>query len=170
MRKLFLFSALLAATPLNAAETKVMAANGVSVSVNGDDFAGRYEYVAPSIDISGGGVNGAFFIAAIKKGSTPAMDSYQGFVMYSGEWRFYKSAVFRGGDPVKYTRTDGKVGSCRYGCTLTENFLIELTPAEITKYAVNGIVEIQVRAQNTQTFMLSIPVRYIDAVNEVKKR
>lgn len=162
---------MLAAAPLSAAETAVTASNGVTISVNGDDFADRYEYVAPSIDISDGNLTGAFFVAAIKKGATPTINAYQGFVMYSGEWRFYKSAVFRGGDPVRYTRTDGKVGSCRYGCTLTENFSIQLSRAEIAKYAVDGIVQIQVRSQSsTQTFMISIPVAYITAVDEVKKR
>ena len=158
------------AIPAHAAETKVTAANAVEVTINSDDFSERYEYVAPDIPIKEGGVSGSFFVAAVKKGKTPAIDAYQGFVIYSGDWRFYNSAVFRGGDVAKYTRTTGEVVSCRYGCTLSEKFTIDLSPAEIVKYANDGIIQVQVRAQNTQTFMISIPVSYIEAVNEVKKR
>jgi hypothetical protein len=170
--KRFIFVAALFAlsAPVSADKSSVTATNGVVIDVNSDEFSGRYEYTAPSIDIDQGGVRGAFYVAAIKKGSTPTFEAYQGFVIYSGEWRFYTSAVFKGGDPVRYKRTDGSVGSCRYGCTLTENFTVELSRQEIEKYAEGGILQIQVSSKSLDKFIISIPVKYFEALHEVAKK
>lgn len=93
----------------------------------------------------------------------------QGFFIYSGEWKFFTSAVFKGGDPVNYTRLGGDVSSCRYGCTLTENFFIKISDEEIKKHSIEGFVSIQIRSKGLDTAILSIPVEYITAVNEVAK-
>ena len=152
-------------------KSKAVATNGVEVVVYSDDFAGRYEYTAPSIDFStGGGGRGVALVAKVRKNGTLNKTSIQGFIIYTGSWQYFTSAAFRGGDPVNYTRTGGDVGSCRYGCTLTEHFSIELSPQDIAKHSENGIVAVQVRASKTaNTGIMNIPVRYIDAINEVAK-
>jgi hypothetical protein len=43
-----------------------------------------------------------------------------------------------------------------------------LSAEEISKYAVDGVVEMQIRGTASgNTAMLKVPVAYIDAVNEV---
>lgn len=151
-------------------ETNVTASNGVVISKISDDFAGRHEYSAPAIEVrSAKGASVIAIPAKVRKGSALGEFSVVGFVMYNGDWRYYDSAVFRGGDPVDYTRTDSKVGSCRYGCTLTESFSIRLTPAQIAKHSEGGNIVVQIRSRSLDTAQISIPVSYIDAVNELAK-
>lgn len=174
MNKLWLILSSLALIPVSGhaqmIKSEVTASNGVVIDRNADDFAQRFEYSAPTIDFkSQNGATGAAFVAKIRKGGALGNLNIQGFIMYSGEWRMFKSAVFRGGDAVNYTRTSGNVGSCRYGCSLTENFSIDLTPAQIAKYAENGQIAVQIRSEATDTAILNIPVSYINAVNEVAK-
>lgn len=152
-------------------ETHLTATNGIVVDLNSDEFAGRYEYSAPSIklNINGGG-SGFALVAKIKKSNAFLPLSIQGSLLYTGEWRYYESAVFKGGDPVDYKPGARNVGSCRYGCSLTEGFFIELSSADIVKHAENGIVAIQLRpTRSSATAMLEVPVAYIEAVNEVAK-
>ena len=151
-------------------KSQVTASNGVIVDVNSDAFAGRSEYSAPDLKFgSQGGANGFAFVAKVRKGTVLGALNVQGFIMYSGEWRFFKTALFKGGDPVKYVRTDGKVGSCRYGCSLTESFQMEFTPAQIAAHTENGILSVQIRADSGDTAILNIPVSYLVAVNELAK-
>lgn len=171
-RILFAVAVLAASVPLSAqmVKSEQTASNGVKISVSTDEFASRAEYVAPSIDFKADrNTNGAVFIARIKKGAVVGPIIIQGFVIYSGDWRYYTKAVFRGGDAVDFTRTGGKVGSCRYGCTLTEEFTLELSASEAAKHAVDGMVDIQIRANDGATALFTIPVSYLAAVNEVAK-
>ena len=178
MRKLALTLALgLAAYPAaqvaaQSVKSTVTASNGVQVTVYSDEFANRYEYSAPSVDLTDGFV----LVASIKKGGVATPVYLTGTLIYSGEWRRYNSALFRGGDPAKFIEAGREVGRCqasrysRASCTLSEGFKIQITPAEISKYAQNGVLAIQIRAQDTSTVMLQIPVSYFDAVAEVSKR
>lgn len=77
--------------------------------------------------------------------------------------------MFKGGEEAKFTEAGRDVSSCRYGCTLTENFFIEITPEQLKKYAEAGVVPLQIRAGSAHTAMINIPVAYIAAVNEVAK-
>jgi hypothetical protein len=171
LRALIALSILFAA-PASAQMVKqpVTASNGIVVDVAKDDFAQRYEYVAPTIDIRApDGTMGAAFVAKIRRGAVLGSLNVQGFVIYSGKWRYYRTALFKGGAAVNYQRTKGDVGSCRYGCTLTEHFTMQLSAAEISKYAENGSIPVQLRADSTETVLISIPVSYIKAVEEVAK-
>jgi hypothetical protein len=153
-------------------ETTITATNGIEVSKNSDEFAGRFEYSAPIIRFTTaeGRGNGFALVAKIRRGQSLGDLNVQGSIVYSGDWEFYTNAVFKGGDAVDYKRTGGDVGSCRYGCTLTESFVIHLTAAQIKAHAENGVVPIQIRAtKSSNTAILNIPVSYIDAVNEVAK-
>lgn len=150
----------------------VASSNGVDVTVYSDDFAQRYEYTAPSISMAEGFV----LVAAIKKAGSITPAYATGTIMYSGEWRRYTNAIFRGGDPAKFTVTDRNVGRCsssrysRPSCTLSEGFDISFTAADVKKYSQDGILAIQLRAQDTSTVLVNIPVSYIDAVNEAVGR
>ena len=161
-----------AAAQAQMVESHVTASNGVTIDKNADDFAGRYEYSAPIINFTtaNSAGNGFALVAKIRNNGILGKLNIQGSIVYSGDWQFFTSAVFKGGDPVDYTRVDGDVGDCQYGCTLSESYIINLTPADIQKHASDGIVAIQIRASKTgNTAIVNIPVSYIDAVNEVAK-
>lgn len=148
-------------------ETTVVASNGVSISINGDDFSGRYEYTAPSIKFDGG----FLLIARVKTSKGLGEVFGTGAFIYSGDWRRYNSAVFKGGEAVNFTAGEKSVGSCRGGCTLSEMFEVRLTDAQLKKYAVDGVVTIQVRAGATaQTAMIDIPVSHFVALREVSSK
>ncbi|MFV3561661.1 hypothetical protein ACNJFJ_21155, partial [Mycobacterium tuberculosis] len=101
MLRLIAASAIVAISAPAAAQSvksQIVATNGVKVDVATDEFAGRVEYVAPTIDFkTERGGTGAVFVARIKKSGTVGPLLIQGFVMYSGDWRYYTKAVFRGG-------------------------------------------------------------------------
>lgn len=165
---------LIAAAPASAQSVKsaVTASNGAEVTVYSDDFANRYEYTSPTIKTS----DGFAFIGVVKKAGVAPEPELIGSFVYSGEWRRYSSALFKGGDPATFIEAGRDVGRCsssrysRPSCTLTESFHIKLTLDEIKKHAEAGVVAVQVRAQDTTTALIEIPVAYIDAVREVSKR
>ena len=151
-------------------KTKVTASNGVEVIQSVDEFAGRYEFTAPSIEFttSKKGGTGFALVALLRTNTINSGAEIQGAIFYKGDWEYFNSAVFRGGGAVNYTRLGGDVGSCRYGCNLSEDFSISLTAEEISKYAVDGVVEMQIRGTSSgNTAMLKVPVAYIEAVTEV---
>jgi len=155
-----------------AVKSTITASNGIAISVYSDEFANRYEYSAPKIDIPDGFV----LVGAIKKGGVANPPTLQGAFIYSGEWRRYSSALFRGGDRAAFVALERNVGRCsssrysRPSCTLTEEFRIDLSTDDIRKHSEGGVVAIQVRADDTTTAIIEVPVAYIDAVNEVEAR
>lgn len=154
-----------------AVKSVVTASNGVEVTVYTDDFANRKEFSSPYAKAETGQV----MVAAITKSGVTTPIQLSGFFVYSGGWRRYNSALFRGGDPAKFISTGREVGSCsssrysRPSCTLIENFAIELTPAEIRQYGETGSIDVQVRAEDTSTVIFSIPITYFKAVAEIAK-
>lgn len=151
-------------------ESTVTATNGVVVDVNSDSFAERYEYSAPVVNFTN--PSGFFLVARIRSAGRLGNLEVGGSIAYYGDWRQYRSAVFRGGAAANYTRDGGRVTSCsgsRYGgCGLMESFTIILSQAEVTQHAENGVLQIQVRPSlGGDPVMLNIPVNYIDAVMEV---
>lgn len=167
-----LYAALYAVTPAAAqmVETHVTASNGVIIDVNTDDFAARQEFTAPLIKIK---VPGAFvdsfgLVALIKKAGVNGKLAVQGSIIYNGDWRFYSSALFKGGDAAPYLSGAREVVSCRGGCSFSEGYSIPLTTSDISKHAENGVLAIQIRPKaSSDPIMLEIPTNYIDAVNEV---
>jgi hypothetical protein len=169
---LFFICVMLTATGASAEmqKSQFTASNGIVVDVNSDDFAGRAEYSAPVIRFSpDNGGTGIALVARTRNAGALGELNVQGFVMYSGDWRFYGSAIFKGGAPAKFKSLGHKVGSCRYGCTLTENFLVELTPAEVEKHAEGGMLPLQIRGRSSDTAIIQVPVSYLKAVLEVAR-
>lgn len=168
-----LIFALLALAPAGAyaqsVKSEVTASNGVQVTVYSDDFADRKEFSSPWID-SG---DGKLMVATVRKAGTSQPIVLSGFFVYSGEWRRYSSALFKGGDPAKFTSEGRNVGRCsssrysRPSCTLNESFSIALTAADIKKHGATGTIAVQVRADDTSTAVFEIPVAYIKAVAEL---
>jgi len=158
-------------TPVTAAmvASSVTAANGVVVHVQSDDFANRYEYTAPLVKLDSDNYS-FFLVAAIKqKGVNPDV-FITGTLFYSGDWRYYDSAVFRGGAPAHYLPTDRKVVGCSGGCSFQEGFQINLTAKDISDHTANGLLEVEIRARSSDSVQLNIPVSYIDAVKQVSSQ
>lgn len=155
-----------------AVRSTVSASNGTQVTVYSDDFANRYEYTAPVINIPDGFV----LVATVRKGGTAQAVHLSGSFSYIGEWRRYNSALFRGGDQARFIEAGRDVGRCfssrysRASCSLNESFKIELSNDEIQKHSRDGKLAIQVRAQDTTTALIEVPVAYIEAVKEVSGR
>jgi len=172
MRALLLVPlALLSAQPAYAemAKSEYTAPNGVVVDVLTDDFAGRREYSSPSVAIAGDG-NGtgkAFVGEVFDKGKLLGL-TIQGLIFYSGDWRFYTSAIFRGGEAADYHRMDGDVSGCsRWGCSMSESFIIKITPEQAHSHADGGGLALQVRSEHGQTALIQVPLAYLDAVAAV---
>jgi len=108
-------------------KTQFTAPNGVVVDVNTDEFAGRREYSAPAVKFTpdNGGSGGALVGEVFNDGKLLGI-TIQGFIVYSGDWRFYKTAIFKGGASAQFHSTGHDVGSCSYGCTLSEDFMIDI--------------------------------------------
>lgn len=151
-----------------ATKTQFTAPNGVIVNVNADDFAGRREFSAPAIDFKAdGGATGKAIVGEVFSDGKLLGLTIQGFIIYFGDWRHYSSAIFKGGAAAEYHRTGSKVGDCTGVCTLSEEFMIDITPAEATSHAENGVLQVQLRAENGSTALISIPLSYIQAVEQV---
>jgi hypothetical protein len=173
-RALCLLGAMVAlASPAQAEGVKstLSASNGVEVSLFADEFAGRYEYTAPTINFPN--LSGFALVASVVQNGVAKPPEIVGSVMYNGEWRRYYSAILRGGESVDSTFNDRDVVSCRgsrySGCSLREGFALRPTKAQIAKYAVDGKLQIQLRAQAGDAVLVDIPVSYIDAISEVAK-
>lgn len=174
MRAAFLGLALFLATPALAQMVKssVTAANGVEVSVHSDDFAGRYEYTAPTIKFGGG--DGFAIIAAIRQNGTVKGPFISGSIMYTDrEWRRYSQAILRGGEAVDATFGDRDVVSCRgsrySGCTYREGFQIELGEAQRQRLASEGSLQIQLKGSPGSELILDVPASYFSAIEETSK-
>ncbi len=150
-------------------KSQAIASNGVTVNVSSDDFANRYEYSSPAITKSGDSSDVLALVGKVKKQGIMGGVMVQGGITYQGDWRFYNSALFKGGDPADYTvLSRDVVGSCSSDCRVREAFEIDLTPANISKHVENGILPIQIRpTRSTERVLLEIPVAYINAVNEM---
>jgi hypothetical protein len=169
---LALFVAAFVAAPAAAQSERSerTARNGVVVTVYSDDFASRYEYSAPPVE-SG---EGFILVSRVRQGTTVTPIRLVGSVIYSSPWRFYSSAVFQGGAPADFTSTRRDVGRCsggRYssGCTLTEGFAINITPAQLRQHAVNGNIALQIRGRAGGEIVFTIPLSYFAAVEEVSQ-
>lgn len=163
-------AAMLAATPLAAQSVKseVPTSEGITVTAYKDDFAGRAEYTAPKIDFGG---SSFALVALVVKNGNPSNIQIVGNIFYNGDWRYYNSAILRGGNEVESSFTDRNVVSCRgsrysRGCSLSEGFTLMPTDAQIENFAVDGKVAIQIRAKRGEAVIVEIPVAYIRAVRE----
>ena len=147
-------------------KSQYTAPNGVVIDVQADDFAGRKEYSSPFVEFQsdGEGGHGKAIVGEVFDNGKLLGMTVQGYIFYSGDWRFYSTAIFRGGQAANFHRTGSDVVDCHYGCTMSENFLIDITPAEARAHATGGIVGIQVRGTSSHTALLNIPLSYFEAV------
>ncbi len=150
--------------------TRTTASNGVIVNMDIDSFANEYSYSSPSVNIDP--TTYAFVLRSDGRVTIPSLIS--GASVYrSSHWRFYNSAIIRGGTQVTFVSTLREVQSCssRMGdCLYVEGFRIRMTPAQLAQATSNGMVEVQLRAQNGPTLFYRIPVSHFEAVNEVANR
>lgn len=159
-----------AAASAEPVKSEYTASNGVVVTVYTDDFAGRAEYTAPSVDLPN--IGGFALVAKVKTSGKSDPTYITGTVSYRGDWRFYNAAIARGGEQLKATFNDRDVASCsgsRYGagCSLSEGFRVYPTADQLSKYTNNGLFEFQLRSARGEDTIFAIPVSYFAAVEEV---
>jgi hypothetical protein len=97
-----------------AVKSQYTAPNGVVVDVDTDEFAGRKEYASPFVEFQsdGEGGHGKAIVGEVFDDGKLRGLTVQGFIFYSGDWRFYSTAIFRGGETTNYRRTGSKVVDC----------------------------------------------------------
>ncbi|MEN5176341.1 hypothetical protein [Brevundimonas diminuta] len=173
--KNLVFTALLSVAIASSASAQSVkstqtSSSGTPITIYADEFAERFEYTSPSIE-SG---DGQMMVARTDKGQDKGNVKLIGFFVYSGDWRYYDSALFRGGARANFQEAGRDVGRChssrysRPSCTLTEQFSISVSPEEIAQHSRDGKLDIQVRSgRSTETAIFSVPTAYFDAVREV---
>lgn len=173
MKAIVAFVCLALSYPIHAQSTKstLITSNGTEVTLYADEFADRFEFTAPPVKIDGGGFA---LVGATKKKGVVSEIFIAGSIYYRGDWRFYNSAIFKGGETANAVFNDRNVVSCsgsRYGggCSMREGFDITVSPAQLKKYAENGIIQIQLRSKSAYAQIISIPVNYFEAIKEVAK-
>ncbi len=149
-------------------KTEETAANGVEVSVNSDDFAGRFEYTAPSIKFD----EGFALVAVIKEGGKIDGPYIMGTIMYRDRtWRRYDKAILRGGEEVEAIFGDRDVVSCRgsrySGCTYSEGFQLTLNSDQRKRLSEAKSIDIQLKGVPGSELILTVPASYFVAVEEV---
>ncbi|WP_395444027.1 hypothetical protein [Caulobacter sp. UC70_42] len=161
------------ATGAVAAETKVTASNGVKVSVNADQFAARTAYTSPKAIFQAEGEkiqDSEAFAAKVRNADDMSALTIQGRIRYANRWRYYRNAVFKGGDPAPVEITGRDVATCMTStCIFNERFVIDITPEQIAKYAEGGNLSVQFRSETGQVAVMTIPVSYLEAVQEVAR-
>ena len=168
-----LAAALAIASPVaaQAVRSEVTTSNGIVVTVYADEFAGRYEYSAPSINFDS---NSFALVMAVNRNGEVGDVMIGGSIFYSGDWRFYNSAILRGGEEVAGVFEDRDVVSCRgsrysRGCSVREGFRLMPTDEQIAQYAENGVLAIQLRSRSSNAIVVNIPVAHIEAVREISR-
>ncbi len=165
----FVAAALVMSLPANAASTKQQATapNGVVLTVYADDFADNYEYSSPDVDIPG--TQGKAWVSRTKKQGTWSEEKLVAYISYRGDWRYFNGAILRGGEALTTIEGGRDVVSCansRYGsgCLLSEVLLIEVTPDQIARHAVDGKLALQLSASRGSDIVLEVPVSYFEAL------
>jgi hypothetical protein len=142
------------------------ASNGVTVTVEGDEFKPSTDYSGPFMRTGEGG-----YVVAIRKTNSSGATVFivQGFVIYNTDWRFYDRAYLPGGREVKFTSLGREVGRCsRYGgCTHSENYQLTFTSEQIAEGLKSGDLRVQIGSKSNSEFVISIDPAQVRAVAEV---
>lgn len=153
-------------------KSTLVASNGVSISLNADEFADRYEYTAPDIEIPES--RSVAWVGRVKVRGEWLPLQIGGLAAYQGDWRYYDQAILRGGEELTAHFTDRSVISCagssrRYGqgCLLSESFMILPTRAQIERYAEDGVLAVQIRSRRGQSMTINVPLDYVAALDEL---
>lgn len=172
MRTSFIaMAALLMAIPASAqmVKSEQIAPNGLTVSVNSDDFSGRSEYTAPEIIFG----DGSFaLVASIHENGETRGPFITGSVYYrASSWYRYDQAILRGGEQVNAIFGDRDVVSCRgsrySGCSYREGFQITLNPDQRQRLRDNGSLAIQLKGAPGSEVVLTVTNAHFEAVEAV---
>jgi hypothetical protein len=166
--------ALTAPATAESVKGKQLAANGVELETYIDDFAGKAEYDGPTIKfkLPEQYLDSIAFVSRTKKGGTWGPTQLVVMMYYRGDWRFYNSAVFKGGEQAQVIEAGRDVLSCsgsRYGgCSHSEALYVTVTPEQLAKYAENGQLQVQVGGKAASGTVVTVPVAHFEALNAIK--
>ncbi|MFN3523908.1 MAG: hypothetical protein ACK4YQ_16805 [Phenylobacterium sp.] len=153
-----------AAAALSARAEEATAPNGVVIQIDGDEFSPFVDYTAPFHQQEDGG----YVFAVRKRGSGDAVFLAQGFIYYSGDWRFYDRAYLPGGNSVDFASSERKVLGCsRYsGCRYSESYQLTFTPEQVKAGLREGI-RVQVRGRGAGEFVIAFSAPELEAAMAV---
>lgn len=151
-----------------AAEQSFTAANGTVVSLSTDEFRPNRDVTAPLISDRKSGASYIYAYRVNNDGTGAHM--IQGFVNYSGRWRFYDRAYLRGGERAEFSSMGRNVGYCgRYGgCSLRESFMVTLNDKQLASARAYGALVVQIGSSSPgAAAILTVPDTHLDAVDEI---
>jgi hypothetical protein len=170
------FSVLLAIVASSAAQAQdaksvVQTSIGVPVEKWSNDFAGHYEFASPEVHfaVPRGFGDQTAVISLTKDGGKVEGPRILVMLAYNGDWQFYNSAVFKGGEPIAFTESQHRVIGCEGGCTESESFFLTPTKAQLAKYAADGNLTFQIQSKTATNAIITIPMAYYAAVLEAAK-
>lgn len=149
-------------------ETSV-ASNGVPILITTDEFADRIEFTAPPVLFKANDIiNGSAILGRVRIQGNLGEIGVNGVISYGGAARQYNSALFKGGDKGHFEPVTTKRVTCSGNyCFFIVHFIIMLPAAEIGRHMEDGQLLMQVRDQDSRSAAVSIPKKYVDALNEV---
>lgn len=156
------------------ARRAVTAPNGVQVRVQpGDEFDGGVAFAGPDhMQRAEDGNGSEYTLVARKPRDALARHVWgiRGFVVYSGDLRFYQNARFKGGEEAALDVTQRKPLGCSAGvCHVAETFLVSFAAVDIDSHLDGDGLAVKVEARNGPALVLLIPRAEIEAVRAVMR-
>ena len=125
-------------------------------TVERDDFKKMVRYKAPNLSNN----SEALFLRAWESDNSN-QTLFQVYIRdaFYGQWRFYDSAYDSDGNELKLTSISKVVGSCVYGCILSESVGININEYSISNYLKSGLTLKLYGSGGSEIF--TIPAAYI---------
>lgn len=166
-------SAVLASSAAQAQDAKsvVQTSMGVAVEKWSNDFAGHYEFASPEVHfpVPRGFGDQTAVISLTKDGGKVEGPRILVMLAYNGDWQFFNSAVFKGGEPIAFQESQHRVIGCEDDCTESESFFLTPTKAQLAKYAADGNLTFQIQSKAATNAIITIPMAYYAAVLEAAR-
>lgn len=136
-----------------------------AIRVKDSPYDTAVTYQAPAIQLSGGGIIAdgvSVYLRSFEdKKSKSMLHQAVVAVTYSGEWRFYETTSFPGGETVIPTAVDRSLDRCSASsCLYTETVIVSLQPGQLVGGSSSGL-KFRLNAQRSVGTEIFIPANYV---------
>jgi hypothetical protein len=139
---------------------KATASNGVPVKIVTDQFMGQQQFYSPFIKTWG--------MAQVAASKTAQEGLTGPYLLGRAPLRTRSvDAVYQGGDAADIHVVNVELTGCRAYCSYYVTFRVNVSDKDLSAHAQNGELPIRIQSGDGQTFVISTPVKYFDAVREV---